>query len=100
MSSRRAVLTRPTVTFWDKWQKLRQVSYEDISEYHVAFEQALIDLSCEITDEQVKIEKYKSGFSAGFIKTLEYLHVLLPLKRGGLLGLICSSTVPFSGGYH
>jgi hypothetical protein len=40
---------------------LRQVPGEDISEYNSAFEQALTDLSREITDEQVKIEKYKSG---------------------------------------
>jgi hypothetical protein len=48
-------------TFWDTWHKLRQVPGEDISEYNSAFEQALTDLSREITDEQVKIEKYKSG---------------------------------------
>jgi hypothetical protein len=41
---------------------LRQVpTGEDISEYNSAFEQALTDLSREITYEQVKIEKYKSG---------------------------------------
>jgi hypothetical protein len=40
---------------------LRQVPGEDISEYNSAFEQALTDLSREITDKQVKIEKYKSG---------------------------------------
>jgi hypothetical protein len=39
---------------------LRQVLGEDISEYDFAFEQALTDLSREITNEQVKIEKYKS----------------------------------------
>jgi hypothetical protein len=40
---------------------LCQIPGEDISEYNSAFEQALTDLSREITDEQVKIEKYKSG---------------------------------------
>jgi hypothetical protein len=37
---------------------LRQVPGEDISEYNFAFEQALTDLLREITDEQVRIEKY------------------------------------------
>jgi hypothetical protein len=49
-------------TFWDTWHKLRQVPGEDISEYNnSAFEQVHTDLSCEITNKQVKIEKYKSG---------------------------------------
>jgi hypothetical protein len=54
-------LKEESQTFWDTWHKLRQVPGEDISEYNSAFEQALRDLSREITDEQVKIEKYKSG---------------------------------------
>jgi hypothetical protein len=54
-------LKEETQTFWDTWHKLRQGPGEDISEYNSAFEQALTDLSREITDEQVKIEKYKSG---------------------------------------
>jgi hypothetical protein len=54
-------LKEESQTFWDTWHKLRQVPGEDISEYNSAFEQALTDLSREITDEQVKIEKYKSG---------------------------------------
>jgi hypothetical protein len=54
-------LKEESQTFWDTWHKLRQVPGEDISGYNSAFEQALTDLSREITDEQVKIEKYKSG---------------------------------------
>jgi hypothetical protein len=54
-------LRKETQTLWDIWHKLRQAPVEDISEYNSAFEQALTDLSREITDEQVKIEKYKSG---------------------------------------
>jgi hypothetical protein len=54
-------LKEESQTFWDTWHKLRQAPGEDISEYNSAFEQALTDLSREITDEQVKIEKYKSG---------------------------------------
>jgi hypothetical protein len=47
---------------------LRQVPGEDISEYNSAFEQVLTDLSREITDEQVKIEKYKSGLQVDLRK--------------------------------
>jgi hypothetical protein len=55
-------LKEETQTFRDTWHKLQQGPGEDISEYNSAFEQALTDLSREITDEQVKIEKlYKSG---------------------------------------
>ena len=47
--------------YWDTWNKLRQKPGEDISDYNVAFEQARTDLIDEIHDEQVFIEKYKSG---------------------------------------
>lgn len=50
-----------TQSRWDAWHKLRQASGEDISVYNVAFEQARADLAEEIHDEQVLIEKYKSG---------------------------------------
>jgi hypothetical protein len=50
-------LKKEPQTFWDTWHKLRQVPCEDISEYNSAFEQALTDLSREITDEQVKIDE-------------------------------------------
>jgi hypothetical protein len=43
---------------------LQQNPREDISKYNSAFEEALTDLSREITDEQVKIEKYKSGLQS------------------------------------
>jgi hypothetical protein len=43
-------LKEESQTFWDTWHKLRLVPGEDISEYNSAFEQALTDLSCEITD--------------------------------------------------
>ena len=48
-------------SYWDTWDKLRQKPGEDISEYNVAFEQARADLTDEIHDEQVFIQKYKSG---------------------------------------
>ena len=48
-------------TYWDTWNKLRQGSGEDIADYNIAFEQARTDLSDEIHDEQVLVEKYKSG---------------------------------------
>ncbi len=46
---------------WDTWNNLRMVPGQDISEYNVAFQSALADLAVHITDEQVKIEKYRSG---------------------------------------
>jgi hypothetical protein len=47
--------------YWDTWNKLHQKAGKDISEYNIAFEQARTDLTDEIHDEQVFIEKYKSG---------------------------------------
>jgi hypothetical protein len=70
-------LKEESQTFWDTWHKLRQVPGEDISEYNSAFEQALTDLSREITDEQVKIEKYKSGLQVD----LRELARVAPLLR-------------------
>ena len=48
-------------TYWDTWTKLRQGPGEHISDYNIAFEQARTDLADEIHDEQVLVEKYKSG---------------------------------------
>jgi hypothetical protein len=59
-------LKEESQTFCDAWHKLRQVPSEDISEYNSAFEQTLTDQSREITDEQIKIEKYKSGLQVDF----------------------------------
>jgi hypothetical protein len=46
--------------YWDTWNKLRQGT-DDIQAYNSAFEQAMTDLADQLTDEQVKIEKYKGG---------------------------------------
>jgi hypothetical protein len=46
---------------WDMWISLRQGAAQDIAEYNVEFQQALIDLASSIANEQVKIEKYCSG---------------------------------------
>ena len=50
----------PEQSYWDTWNKLQQGSMS-IDDYNVQFQQAAVDLSTEITDEPVKIEKYKSG---------------------------------------
>ena len=47
--------------YWDAYHKLKKGHDQDISEYNSEFEQVLTDLSNEVTDEPVKIEKYKSG---------------------------------------
>lgn len=47
--------------YWDAYHKLKQGYDQDISEYNSEFEQVMTDLSKEVTDEPVKIEKYKSG---------------------------------------
>jgi hypothetical protein len=46
---------------WDTWNSFGQGSARDIAEYNVEFQQALTDLAGSITDEQVKIEKYRGG---------------------------------------
>jgi hypothetical protein len=43
------------------WNGLWQGPSQDIAEYNIEFQQALTDLAGSITDEQVKIEKYRSG---------------------------------------
>src|SRR6476620_2649930 len=47
--------------YWDTREHLRQSPSQDINEYNISFQQALMDLAASITDEQVKIEKYRSG---------------------------------------
>jgi hypothetical protein len=45
--------------YWDTWNALKQGTH-DIVEYNIEFRQALADLAGSVTDEQVKIEKYRS----------------------------------------
>jgi hypothetical protein len=40
---------------------LKQGPSQDIAEYNVEFQQALTDLAGHVTDEQIKIEKYRLG---------------------------------------
>ena len=47
--------------FWDTWNGLKQGPSQDIAEYNVEFQQALTDLAGHVTDEQIKIEKYRNG---------------------------------------
>jgi hypothetical protein len=47
--------------FWDTWNSLKQGPSQDIAEYNVEFQQALTDLAGYVTDEQIKIEKYRLG---------------------------------------
>ena len=53
-------LRDPEQSYWDTWNKLSQGTMS-VDEYNVQFQQATVDLNRDITDEQVKIEKYKSG---------------------------------------
>jgi hypothetical protein len=46
--------------YWNTWNALKQGT-EDIGEYNIEFQQALTDLAGSVTDEQVKIEKYRLG---------------------------------------
>ena len=50
-----------TQSYWDTWNKLHQGPGQSIDDYNVAFEQALTDLNDQITNEPVKIEKYRNG---------------------------------------
>jgi hypothetical protein len=45
----------------DTWNSLRQGPTQDIAEYNMEFQQTLTDLAGSVTDEHVKIEKYRSG---------------------------------------
>ena len=53
-------LRTPDQTYWDTWNKLKQGT-GSVDEYNVAFQQALVDLAGQVTDEQVKIEHYRAG---------------------------------------
>jgi hypothetical protein len=46
--------------YWDTWNALKQGT-QDIGEYNIDFQQALTDLAGSVTDEQVKIKKYRLG---------------------------------------
>ena len=56
-------LRTPEQSYWDTWNKLSQGT-GSVDDYNIAFQQALTNLAAEITDEQVKIEKYKGGLQA------------------------------------
>jgi hypothetical protein len=47
--------------YWDTWNGLKMGPTQSVTEYNVDFQQALIDLAGHVTDEQVKIEKYRAG---------------------------------------
>ncbi|GAQ92958.1 hypothetical protein KFL_012230020 [Klebsormidium nitens] len=53
-------LRTPIQSYWDTWNKLFQGS-KSVEEYNVEFNQAMVNLRKEITDEAVKIERYESG---------------------------------------
>ena len=52
-------LRTPEQSYWDTWNKLSQGS-GSVDEYNIAFQQALTNLRNEITDEQVKVERYRA----------------------------------------
>jgi hypothetical protein len=47
--------------YWDTWNSLRMGPSQSVTEYNIDFQQALTDLAGHVTDEQVKIEKYRAG---------------------------------------
>jgi hypothetical protein len=47
--------------YWDTWNSLKMGPSQGIIEYTVEFQQALTDLAGHVTDEQVKIKKYRAG---------------------------------------
>jgi hypothetical protein len=47
--------------YWDTWNSLRMGPSQSVTEYNVDFQQTLTDLAGHVTDEQVKIEKYRAG---------------------------------------
>jgi hypothetical protein len=47
--------------YWDTWNSLKMGPSHSITEYNVDFQRALTDLAGHVTDEQVKIEKYRAG---------------------------------------
>lgn len=56
-------LRTPEQSYWDTWNKLSQGS-GSVDDYNIAFQQAMINLAGEITDEQVKVEKYRAGLQS------------------------------------
>jgi hypothetical protein len=46
---------------WDTWNSLKQGPSQSVAEYNVEFQQALTALAGSVTDEQIKIEKYRNG---------------------------------------
>jgi hypothetical protein len=47
--------------FWNTWNSLKQGPSQDIAEYNVKVQQALTDLAGHVTDERIKIKKYRNG---------------------------------------
>jgi hypothetical protein len=47
--------------YWDTWNSVRMGPSQSVAEYNVDFQQALTDLAGHVTDEQVKIEKYRAS---------------------------------------
>lgn len=53
-------LRTPIQSYWDTWNKLSQGS-KSVDDYNIEFNQAMVNLREEITDESVKIERYRAG---------------------------------------
>jgi hypothetical protein len=52
---------------------LKRGPAQDIAEYNVEFQQALTDLAGHVTDEQIKIEKYRNGLQHNLRRCAESL---------------------------
>lgn len=54
----------PLQSYFDTWNNIRQKPGQSVDDYNIAFQQALTDLGGRITDEDAKLEKYRSGLQA------------------------------------
>jgi hypothetical protein len=67
--------------YLDTWNSLRMGPSQSVTEYNVDFQQALTDLAGHVTDEQVKIEKYRAGLQHD-LRQLCRTSQLAPVGRG------------------
>ncbi|GAQ92747.1 hypothetical protein KFL_011180040 [Klebsormidium nitens] len=74
-------LRTPIQSYWDTWNKLSKGS-KSVDDYNIDFNQAMVNLREEITDEAVKIERYRSGLQPDL---REMCRTNTPVPKGGLV---------------
>jgi hypothetical protein len=84
--------------YWDTWNSLKMGPSQSITEYNVDVEWALTDLAGHVTDEQVKIEKYRAWLQ----HDLRQLCINFPAgtRRAERSGAVCNSAVASCAGAH